>query len=822
MIAEPPPTTAGLDASIELSWRDHTTKQARANHVHERSRIISQLAKYERGIINPRTSKWVPLWDTATFMCLMFTAIITPFEVCIIQEPGVIWSVVNWVVNSFFIADMVLQFFLAYQESPKKGARWIVHRPAIIRHYLRTWFFLDLLSSIDFQLVGKAILSSYETAGSSSGGDGGGGEDGTDMLRLIRGIRLVRLVKLLRILRASRIIARWQNFIGMSFAQLSMIKFAVMTVFLVHILACFWAYTGINWKRDDDDLEHETTWVIAGQFEPWIENSPISIYTVSFYVAVVAMFGGVGSIVPHNYYEYMVLTIMMVLGSFVWAWVIGSLCGILATLNPHATNFRNTMDELNWFMTESGFTQPHRVRLREFFRQTEDFSRTVAYNELLEKMSAQLRGDTALLMGEEVLRNVWYLHSDHVEKEFLAVVALNMQHAVYEARELIPVQDLTVLIKGMTAMRLRIITKGGVFGDDCIIDARHAGLRDLVKVNCLTFVQVVFIPRHTIFELVESFPAAKSWLDHASKILTFRAGLRKYYAAYKRELRRQREAARGGGAGGGPGRLEAMSAKHIGKMVRRQSLDSLQRSAGLQYVPEQDSVQMGLPLGAGGGGGAMMRGQVGQVIPEEVALETERASAAIIFADLMHQKRMTTLFGAGGGGGAAAREEETKDTRLQRSMSIMAERVENTRSAAADTAGRLETLARQQQLLDQKMELQLTMMTQLVAANEKRDKLLAERNGERASATGRAGGGGGGTGGYESSGTDTNSGATPPSKQRVVKQHTRRVKKSHLAVAAAVAPNAASSRPEALPAAAATAVADGSFLMGADVQNLEA
>ena len=34
----------------------------------------------------------------------------------------------------------------------------------------------------------------------------------------------------------------------------------------------------------------------------------------------------------------------------VWAWVIGSLCGILATLNPHATAFRNTMDELNYFM----------------------------------------------------------------------------------------------------------------------------------------------------------------------------------------------------------------------------------------------------------------------------------------------------------------------------------------------------------------------------------------------------------------------------------------------------------------------------------------
>ena len=53
---------------------------------------------------------------------------------------------------------------------------------------------------------------------------------------------------------------------------------------------------------------------------------------------------------PSNYAEIVFYTAMMLFGSMVWAWVIGSLCGILATLNPHATDFQNTMDELNHFM----------------------------------------------------------------------------------------------------------------------------------------------------------------------------------------------------------------------------------------------------------------------------------------------------------------------------------------------------------------------------------------------------------------------------------------------------------------------------------------
>ena len=109
----------------------------------------------------------------------------------------------------------------------------------------------------------------------------------------------------------------------------------------------------IHWEHDPEtDLDTETTWIVANGYTPWVEERPLRIYTVAFYTAVVAMFGGVGSIVPNSYTEFVALTVMMILGSFVWAWVIGSLCGILATLNPHATAFRNTMDELNYFMAE--------------------------------------------------------------------------------------------------------------------------------------------------------------------------------------------------------------------------------------------------------------------------------------------------------------------------------------------------------------------------------------------------------------------------------------------------------------------------------------
>ena len=175
--------------------------------------------------------------------------------------------------------------------------------------------------------------------------------------------------------------------------------------------------------------------------------------------------------------EYVIYAMMMMFGSLVWAWVIASLCGILATLNPHGTAFQNTMDELEYFMRERNFPMQHRVRLRDFFRQTQDFARLNSYNTLMVKMSTQLRGDTAVRIGMTTLSRVWYFSLDSVEKEFLAVVALNLYGAVYDVREVLPTVDLTVITKGMAARKLRIFTKGAALGTDCVIPDARQNLR---------------------------------------------------------------------------------------------------------------------------------------------------------------------------------------------------------------------------------------------------------------------------------------------------------------------------------------------------------
>ena len=471
-------------------------------------------------------------------ICLVFTALLTPYEVCLLGNNelntwyDILLFVINQVVNIFFIIDIFIQFFLAYQEDAIKGGRWITDKSMIKKHYLRTWFSADLLSCIPFDFM--TAVNIIPTTG------------GTSVLKIIRAVRLVRLVKLLRILRASRILSRWQAHFGITYASSSIIKFFFMTGFLVHMMACTWAYIGINWEGasnpqflPDGATPLDSSWLLHQHLSAASNRSdtaprgviapPFRVYAVALYNSVVGMFGGGGDVIPRNNIEYNYYVFSMLFGSMVWAWVVGSLCGILATLDPHGAAHKNTMDELNHFLHEHLFDTAMKVRLRDFLMQRKYFSRIHASDALLGSMSAQLRGDTAVHVGKSTLSKVWYFQYPDLEQEFLALMALNLSPAIFQRGEQLPTDKLTVIIIGVAARRLHIYVKGSILGIDFIIEQEHDALREQTPANCLTFVQSTSISRQAVFGLLDHFPVAYERLRHASLKLTLRGAFVKFF-----------------------------------------------------------------------------------------------------------------------------------------------------------------------------------------------------------------------------------------------------------------------------------------------------
>jgi hypothetical protein len=187
----------------------------------------SQLQK--RWLIDPRTSKLMPVLDAAGAIALLFTALFTPFEVAFLTPPGHMDStfVLNRIVDAIFIADMVAQFLIVIPASGPNG-RDIVEHSLIAQRYMSSWFGLDFTSTA---LSALDILPFVQRDG--DGGDAAAstcGSSAYSTLKALRVVRVLRLTKMIRLARATRLLTRWESKVTINYAYLSLCKLAVMVV----------------------------------------------------------------------------------------------------------------------------------------------------------------------------------------------------------------------------------------------------------------------------------------------------------------------------------------------------------------------------------------------------------------------------------------------------------------------------------------------------------------------------------------------------------------------------------------------------------------
>ena len=61
----------------------------------------------------------------------------------------------------------------------------------------------------------------------------------------------------------------------------------------------------------------------------------------------------------------------MITGGLVWAYVIGCLCTVAASLDPNGQFYKNTMDQLNYMMADRELPQEMQRNLRMFWKQSQ-------------------------------------------------------------------------------------------------------------------------------------------------------------------------------------------------------------------------------------------------------------------------------------------------------------------------------------------------------------------------------------------------------------------------------------------------------------------
>ena len=296
--------------------------------------MVQFQGKKDPCVITVEGNKLLPLWDGCTFSALAFTAIFTPYEVGFIpaevDSPALFW--INMAVNSLFAFDIILQFFMMYQEE-HVGGQWVGSHRKIIAHYIKGWFLIDIVSTVPMDIVTTLV-----------------GLEGGESLRIVRVIRLLRLLKLMRLLRASRIFKRWQTAITIPYFLQSLFKYMMIVVITGHWMACGWGIAedmeeeGVyTWKDKFSDNQVESDLMSAEEFRT--QTRPWDHYCAALYWSIMTLTGiGYGDIVPLNTFERNVVTFFMLVGGCCWTFVLGSMASVFTTVSADGNTFNARLD----------------------------------------------------------------------------------------------------------------------------------------------------------------------------------------------------------------------------------------------------------------------------------------------------------------------------------------------------------------------------------------------------------------------------------------------------------------------------------------------
>jgi len=485
-------------------------------HVEELTLQLKKIRRKNMFYQKPE-SAFMQRWDLMLMIALIFTAIVTPYEVAFVSTELDALFVVNRLVDLVFICDMANNFMLVYYD---KDGQMIKDHGLIAKRYMKGWFFLDFLTILPYDSA-KYLFN--DTGGQAK------------MLRLVR---LLRLLKLLRILRASRLLQRWETRVGITHIQMTMLKLIVMIVLATHWLACMWGLipfvqseTTFTWMSRWMDGQKTSAYECTSEGSTIINAAyrsscwrHIDLYMACLYWSMMTVTSiGYGDIIPTNTIEYGVSCVFQLIAGISWAHIIGQICAIAATGDPVEQRYHQMADDMNRFMKNLDLPPTLRQNVRMFLRHTKSAMRERARKKTLSFLSPSLAGQVAGL-GASFVRStqVWWLKG--VSTGLKASLISNMSTSSNPPREMIPARDrMYVLKKGTLCVnspiaqhhgdintkrrihRLILATSGNtVWNDDIVIGVQN--LRYRLAARTVTYVEVDYIDQETLFCILDAYP----------------------------------------------------------------------------------------------------------------------------------------------------------------------------------------------------------------------------------------------------------------------------------------------------------------------------
>ncbi|XP_028713840.1 potassium voltage-gated channel subfamily H member 5 [Peromyscus leucopus] len=456
-------------------------------------------------------------WDWVILILTFYTAIMVPYNVSFkTKQNNIAWLVLDSVVDVIFLVDIVLNFHTTFVGPGGE----VISDPKLIRmNYLKTWFVIDLLSCLPYD-----IINAFENV-----------DEGISSL-----FSSLKVVRLLRLGRVARKLDHYLEY-GAAVLVLLVCVFGLVA----HWLACIWYSIG------DYEVIDEVTNTI--QIDSWLYQLALSIgtpyryntsagiweggpskdslYVSSLYFTMTSLTTiGFGNIAPTTDVEKMFSVAMMMVGSLLYATIFGNVTTIFqqmyANTNRYHEMLNNVRDFLKLYQVPKGLSE----RVMDYIVSTWSMSKGIDTEKVLSICPKDMRADICVHLNRKVFNEhpAFRLASDGCLRA-LAVEFQTIHCApgdlIYHAGE--SVDALCFVVSGSLEVIqddevVAILGKGDVFGD--IFWKETTLAHACANVRALTYCDLHIIKREALLKVLDFYTA---FANSFSRNLTLTCNLRK-------------------------------------------------------------------------------------------------------------------------------------------------------------------------------------------------------------------------------------------------------------------------------------------------------
>uniref|UniRef100_A0A6Q2X6X7 Voltage-gated delayed rectifier potassium channel KCNH4 n=1 Tax=Esox lucius TaxID=8010 RepID=A0A6Q2X6X7_ESOLU len=433
------------------------------------------------------------LWDWMILLATFYVAVTVPYNVCFtpydeLDTAARTTIVSDIAVEMLFILDIILNFRTSFVST---SGQVVYETRSICIHYATTWFFVDLVAALPFDLLYAFNITV------------------TSLVHLLKTVRLLRLLRLLQKL------DRYSQYSAMVLTLL-MSMFAL----LAHWMACIWYIIGRKEMENNDPDTWDIGWLheLGKRLETPYTNSTVggptvrSSYIAALYFTLSSLTSvGFGNVCANTDAEKIFSICTMLIGALMHAVVFGNVTAIIQRMYSRRSLYHTRMKDLKDFIRVHRLPQQLKQRMLEYFQTTWSVNNGIDANELLHDFPDELRADIAMHLNKDILqlpvfegasRGCLRSLSLHIKTSFCAPGEyLIRQGDALHANYFVCSGSLEVLKDSMV---LAILGKGDLIGSD-LPNTDHV-IKTNADVKALTYCDLQYISVRALREVLELYP----------------------------------------------------------------------------------------------------------------------------------------------------------------------------------------------------------------------------------------------------------------------------------------------------------------------------